>query len=140
MWEGGHRVPAIAAWSGHLDSGTVCDSPCMSMDVMPTLLGAAGVAAPRDRPLDGIDLHDVIARRENVRRALFWNGRAMREGPWKLVLGNDDRASLFDLSADLGEVRDVAATHPERERVMRAALARWREDVARDATRQPSDR
>ena len=39
------------------------------------------------------------------------------------------KALLFDVSADIGEQRDVAAEHPERVAQMRRALAAWRADV-----------
>ena len=131
VWEGGHRVPAIAWWPGRIERGSRCEELCSSLDVMPTMFELAGLDAPTDRPFDGESLLPRLrGERRDRPRQLFWLGRAMRDGRWKLVV-QKDRALLFDLSEDLGERRDVADRHPERVARMRAALAEWREDVAR---------
>ncbi|MBC7336970.1 MAG: sulfatase-like hydrolase/transferase, partial [Clostridia bacterium] len=33
-WEGGHRVPFIVRWPGHVKPGTVCDLPICHTDIM----------------------------------------------------------------------------------------------------------
>ncbi len=38
LWEGGHRVPAIAWYPSEIKSGRVTDCTVLSMDVLPTLL------------------------------------------------------------------------------------------------------
>ncbi len=43
VYEGGHRVPAIAWWPGKIKAGTVSDIPLISIDVMPALLSLAKV-------------------------------------------------------------------------------------------------
>ena len=55
-WEGGHRVPCVARWTNQIAAGTICDDLTISLDIMPTLLAAAGVASPEDHKLDGINL------------------------------------------------------------------------------------
>ncbi len=137
VWEGGHRVPAIAWWPGTIAKGTRSDALCSSLDVMPTMLGLAGLEPPADRPLDGRSLEPVLRGGEGEPgRRLFWKGTAMREERWKLV-EQRGTAQLFDLAEDLGETRDLAAEHPERVAAMRAELEAWRRDVAAGATRQP---
>jgi|GEM_PF-80571 len=129
VWEGGHRVPAIAWWPGKLRKGSTCDALCSSLDVMPTMFEVAGLAAPVDRPFDGESLLPRVAGEpRGGARELFWLGRAMRAGRWKLV-EQQGEALLFDVNADIGEQRNVAAQHPERVAAMRAALAAWRVDV-----------
>ncbi len=54
---------------------------------------------------------------------LYWelfegkgHNRAIRKGNWKGVIANmfkSDKLELYDLSADLGEQKDVAEQHPE---------------------------
>ena len=136
-WEGGHREPAVAWWPGHIKPG-VTDQLAISLDVMPTFLDLAGVPAPRARPLDGVSLRPLLLDGKPLGpRQLFWNGDAMRDGPWKLMVAGG-RPQLFDLKRDLGESHDVSAEHPERVTAMTAALARWTKDVATHATTQPT--
>lgn len=49
VWEGGHRVPAVAWWPGKIEAGTKTDQLCISIDVMPTMLDIAKINAPDDR-------------------------------------------------------------------------------------------
>ena len=139
-YEGGHRVPAIAWWPSRIQAGQQTDSLAISLDIMPTLLSIAGYSDSSGLALDGKDLSPVLFDHESEPgRQLFWNGRAMRDGKWKLVLGNSKQGAveLFDLSQDLGEKVNLASRHPERVDQMRKALDGWKQEVARGATAQP---
>ena len=144
VWEGGHRVPAIAWWPGKIQPGRVSDQLCISLDLMPTLLQLAGCRVPESHSLDGIDLTPLLIDEQPLGdRQLFWNGAAMREGPWKLITrakGLKKSPALFDLSQDIGEQRNVAAEHADRVDAMLAALGAWKKDVAAGATDQPAQR
>jgi arylsulfatase A-like enzyme len=108
------------------------------LDLTPTLLELAG-AAPPDRALDGVSLAPLLLHGESLgRRRLFWNGKAMRDGRWKLILAGrgGPEVGLYELTSDLGETTNLAALHPSRVRRMQAALGRWQVDVAADATEQ----
>lgn len=153
VYEGGHKVPAIAWWPGRIEAGSVCDAPMISIDVMPTLLSIAGVDT-RSQNLDGVDLSGVLLRDEvTPTRPLYWaslsnrGGRseAMRDGPWKLVVQHPQakpgsfehpRLELFRLDQDPGEQRNVLDAHPDRGERMHAQLKAWYADVRRDATEQ----
>jgi arylsulfatase A len=131
LYEGGHRVPAIASWPGRIPRGVVTDATTMTMDLAPTFLAAAGLAKP-DAQFDGVDLGGVLFRGEPLPgRTLFWRTeteKAVRRGPWKLVLARE-RTELFDLAADPGEMRDLAAAQPAVARELREQLAHWERDV-----------
>lgn len=150
-WEGGHRVPSIAAMPGRIAPGSTSDAITSTLDVMPTVLAMAGGAAHPDLPFDGIDVGPVLEGGEGTPpRQLFWSsarqfwrGAAVRDGRYKLVIDRrTQRAAaaegeevvepvpmLFDLETDLGETTDLAADEPQRVDDMMAALARWRDDV-----------
>src|SRR5262249_5486202 len=125
--EGGYRVPGILRWPGRTRPGMVSDEPVVSLDLLPTLCAAAGVAAPADRPLDGADLRPVLDGKPIARKGpLYWQYDkaiskpwtiAVREGPWKLV-GDAalEKFELYDLADDTGEKKDRAADQPERAR------------------------
>lgn len=141
VWEGGHRVPAIAWWPGKIEAGTTTDQLCISLDVMPTMLDLAGVAPPETRKLDGVSLKPLLLEGHSLgRRQLFWNGVAMRDGPWKLVTharGLKKGPALFNLDDDISEARNVASEHPQQVSSMLAALAAWKKDIESDITPQP---
>lgn len=44
LYEGGHRVPTIARWTGRIAAGTTTDETAMTIDVFPTLLEVADLA------------------------------------------------------------------------------------------------
>jgi uncharacterized sulfatase len=97
-YEGGFRVPFIASWPGRIPAGAVSELPAMNIDLLPTLLGLAGVAPPSDRVIDGIDLWPVLAqeRADLGERALFffhdYDVEAMRVGQWKYIRSNSHYA------------------------------------------------
>ncbi len=147
-WEGGHRVPSIAVWPGRIPAGTESAQLASTLDVMPTLLPLVGSGeAPQGAgtlelpPFDGVDLSPVLLRQEALARrqlfwgadGTFWNGAAVRDGPWKLLIDRHDGTPgppmLFNLADDLGEQEDLAAVHPDRVERMLAALDEWRTDV-----------
>ena len=143
VWEGGHRVPALARWPGQIESGSVCDEPCISIDVMPTMLELSGAKLPDGHKLDGTSLVPVLLEGASLEdRALFWDYRgrqAMRHGAWKLVTGEkgQEAAALFSLDDDLGEKNDLATRFPQRTKAMLQSIAAWQEDVKTGATEQP---
>ncbi len=144
VWEGGHRVPAIAWQPQTVVAGARTDQLAMTMDVWPTLATIAGAALPTDRPLDGVSLAPVLGGGSVERGPLYWShvdGLAMREGNWKLVIGENgqDAPRLFDLDADIGESRDLGDQQPERLQRMSEMAEAWLQEVTADATPQPSD-
>lgn len=54
LWEGGVRVPTIAAWPGHIPANRVVQTPSGVHDWLPTLADAAGVPPPANT--DGVSL------------------------------------------------------------------------------------
>lgn len=102
VWEGGNRVPFIARWPGRIAAGTtstqlLCLTDLMatfaalteqklppgagpdSVNALPALLGQ-GVAAARTQLIMQSDASSLHGRQKTG----LW---AVREGPWKLVLG-----------------------------------------------------
>lgn len=145
LWEGGHRVPAVAWWPGRIAPGTVSDETAVSFDVMPTLLDLAGIDVPDGHHLDGVSLVPLLLKGEPLpERDLFWEYRgqsAVRQGLWKLLInarGPEETIGLYNLHEDLGEQTNLAEQYPERVSAMRQALKSWKQDVTTGATVQPS--
>ncbi|MCH2368619.1 MAG: sulfatase-like hydrolase/transferase, partial [Planctomycetes bacterium] len=143
LWEGGHRVPAIASWPGRIAAGTTCDDHSIGSDSLPTLLELAGVDAPAGHRLDGRSLvPSLLGKNPGSARKLYWSyGRqqAMRQGAWKYVreLKGQKVAALYNLSSDPGEKNNLAGKDPARLASMRKDYAAWRKDVTDGSTKQP---
>jgi choline-sulfatase len=110
------EVPLIVKWPGQR-RGERVDGRAQQLDVLPTLLAAAGVGAP---DAAGVDLR---ARPPSRDRAAVSHldyadrvGLAVQWERWKWVEPESarfaDAAVLYDLDADPGETHDVAAAHP----------------------------
>jgi arylsulfatase A-like enzyme len=52
-WEGAYRAPAMLRWPGHFKAGTVSNDLISHLDMMPTLLAAAGVPDVKEKLLTG---------------------------------------------------------------------------------------
>ncbi len=132
VFEGGHRVPAIAWWPGQIRPG-VCQQTAMTFDLFPTLLHFARVQADVAVQLDGVNLSSVLREQASLApRTLFWrmgDSRAVRRGSWKLVTENGQRPMLFDLDQDLAENNDLASKQPDIVRQLNAAYANWEQQV-----------
>ncbi|MBN1422424.1 MAG: sulfatase [Planctomycetes bacterium] len=89
-WEGGLRVPMIARWPGRIPAGVVNDAPAGTIDILPTVLAAAGVDVPSDRTIDGRDIRPLLTRPDapSPHEAVFGmqgpNLACLRSGRWKL--------------------------------------------------------
>ncbi len=123
LYEGGIRVPLIVRYPAVVERGAVSDLPCAFWDAMPTLATLAGAVVPAT---DGISIWPTLAGKTGEQQQhshFFWEfheegGKmAVRKGNWKGVLLdiNDPakmRMELYDLSDDLHEDHDVAASNP----------------------------
>jgi arylsulfatase A len=162
LWEGGHRVPALAWWPGRIRGSSKSDQLTITLDVMPTLLDLAGVPLPVDRKLDGRSLSPVLfAKAQSTPRKLFWqygDAKSMRDGRWKLLIDGGkpnkralsypnidwqrpadgrEKLALFDLGKSVKETVNLADKFPGRVKAMTRAISDWEKDVKAGATLQP---
>ena len=135
LYEGGIRVPLIAAWPGRIAPGTESARVGLTMDLYATICEAAG--APVDRRVDGVSLLPALLGKEGVAptRDLFWMRReggaryrgqdyyAVRRGLWKLLHNSPfEPMQLFHRGDDPRETTDRSASEPELVRDLTAAL------------------
>jgi arylsulfatase A-like enzyme len=140
-YEGGMRVPFIAAWAkpdaaiGHQKKLPIAVNAIQSQqaavqDIFPTLLGLAGVEAPTNHAVDGRKLDTLFTAKPDDTRAEkflmhfphaphrteYWT--SFRDGDWKViyhyfptVVSGGSHYQLFNLKADPFEQIDLAKTH-----------------------------
>jgi uncharacterized sulfatase len=130
FFEGGIHVPYYLKWPARLSAGARFDAPVHGFDIYATAAAAAGVAVPKDRVIDGVDLVPFVrGERSGVpHRELFWRTGhyqvALVDG-WKLQVNDRWPGGpwLFDLSRDPTEETNVADREPERVAALHASLA-----------------
>jgi arylsulfatase B len=130
VYEGGTRVCAAIRWpAGGLTGGKRFEGRIGYIDVLPTLLAAAGTTPPTS--VDGLDFLPALrggsALPERPWFSYIHQGAdahaSVHLGPWKLVAHGDFFAEqpgtppaleLYDLATDSAEAHDLAAQHPDR--------------------------
>lgn len=143
-FEGGIRVVAVMRWPIKVTPGAVNGSIMSVMDVMPTLLEAAGVSPDTEFPIDGESMLNTIVKQQHRPREelLFFisetpfknhiNVTAFNE-EWKLVqqihLGlssvNIDNF-LFNIADDPYEHKNLADVYPDRVASLAKEIHHWR--------------
>jgi arylsulfatase A-like enzyme len=129
-FEGGFRVPFLMSWKGTIAPGRVIDAPVSTLDLLPTALELAGSTETPPKPLDGESLLPLLrGERPSLRRdTLVWrlgDNYAVRKGDWKLVQFLDQPTILFDLAADPGEQRNLAAQSAAKVAELEAIYRTW---------------
>jgi len=150
-WEGGMREPTLAWWPGHIPAGTTCDAITGMMDVLPTFVRLAGGQLPAGCKLDGGDMWPLLSgeSKQPVHDVFYYfrgfKLEAVRSGPWKLHLGVAAPAKakakakaqpgglqLYNLDADIGESKNVAAENPDVVKKLQSLAERMKDDLGLD--------
>ncbi len=142
MYEGGTREPLIIRWPGVVQPDSTCDTPVSSPDFYPTLLQIAGQPLRPEQHTDGASLMPLLKGETGLdRSAIFWHyphygnqggtpGSSIRSGDYKLIhFFEDDHLELYNLRADPGETRNLAASEPAVASALAETLTGWRHQV-----------
>ncbi|MDA7858952.1 arylsulfatase [bacterium] len=134
IYEGGHRVPLIIRWPGHLNEGTTSQAMACLTDIFPTLESITGQTKTDTGGEDGFDLSPVFkgaesSGRETLISHSIGGSFAIRKGPWKLCISRgsggwsaprepDARKQglpsmqLFNLNSDRAETENLIEKNP----------------------------
>ncbi|MCP9237703.1 arylsulfatase [Lewinella sp. JB7] len=132
-YEGGHRVPFIAAWPGKIPSGETSGALISGTDLLATLAALTHQPLADYQAMDSRNFLPVLLAQPNAiprdhlllqsgtdRRVIY------RDGQWKLIMHLDREdsltpVSLFDLADNPGEdqSRDLINAPVQQERITR---------------------
>lgn len=143
--EGGHRLPFIAKWPGHIKAGAVNSHLISFTDLLATFADLTSTPLPEDQAHNSQSILPLLLNGKSPapRHMLVMqsSGRkfAIRKGDWKLILakgsggftdgydpsfakGNDSEGRLYNLKTDIGEKRNLYEDNPEKVAELRKEL------------------
>jgi len=143
-FEAGTRVPFVVRWPARVRPG-VSEALVSQIDLLASLASLTGQALPANAAPDSLDQLPALLGRSRVGRDhIVEHGSgllALRVGRWKYIepsdgpavnrstnteLANAPAPQLYDLTADPGETRNLAASQPARVAGLAARLAALR--------------
>lgn len=149
VYEGGVRVPLLARWPGRIPAGSEDrDTLIAHTDALATFAEFFGKTLPDNAGEDSfsylgalLDREQTTPKRESVVMDSFREMKAIRRGPWKLILGQTGGGAnapeaidpgkpagqLYHLGEDLGESKNRYRDEPELVKSLTAELERIRE-------------
>ncbi|MBI1371451.1 MAG: sulfatase-like hydrolase/transferase [Phycisphaera sp.] len=137
VWEGGHRMPFIARWPGHIKPGSTSGKLICFTDVLATFADLTGATLPDNGGEDSFTfLPELLGQsagdkpqRQDLLLGHGSNGLFLRRGDWKLIpfLGSggftrpsrikpkpgEPGGQLYNLAKDLGETTNTYAEHAD---------------------------
>ena len=130
-FEGGTRVPMIVRWPKVVTAGTTSSALVSQVDFLRSFATLTGQPLPDDAAPDSQDISPALLGKSETGRSHiveYASSVSLRDGNWKFIpanggvavakftnteLGNAPVPQLYDLSADPGEINNVAEKHPE---------------------------
>ncbi len=132
IYEGGHRVPLIVRWPGHVNPGSLSDETVCMTDFMATFSDMLKESLPANAGEDSYSLLPVILQkpydkplRESTVHHSGAGAFAIRKGDWKLIFGEVEhgempgdpatwfeKGSLFNLKEDPYETHNLYGEYP----------------------------
>jgi arylsulfatase A-like enzyme len=141
-YEGGHRVPFFIHWpKGNLTGGRNVDTLCAHIDVLPTLIELCQLKQPTKVDIDGTSLarllrgdakaipipgRTLFVHSQRIERPRKWRKSAVMTHRWRLINGQQ----LFDMQADAGQKKNVAADHPQVVEQLRGKYDSWWQHIS----------
>jgi arylsulfatase A-like enzyme len=152
-WEGGHRVPFIARWTGKIPAGKTNDSLLGHLDLMASIAALTGYKLLSEAAPDSFNqLPALLQNKATKRGELVYhehNGHlALRQGDWVFVdsatCGDGNKepewfrqtrslhncagpGALYNLKTDPGQAKNLYDAQPDKVRALKARLEQIRQ-------------
>ena len=140
-YDGGHRVPCFIRWpAGGLAGGRDVGRLTANVDLLPTLIELCGLRPLKGVQFDGTSIAPLLRdsdadwpdrvlitdsqRMEHLKK---WHKSSVMTDRWRLVNGRE----LYDMTADPGQKKNVAAANPKVVARLRAEYDKWWAGVSR---------
>lgn len=135
LWDGGHRVPFIVRWPGHVEAGSTSDQLICLTDLFATVADLTGGELAANSAEDSVSFlsalsgEEIASSRAGVIHHSISGHFGYRQGKWKLLLAKGSagwtgpkenelpkgtpRAQLYDMENDPAETTNLYESHPE---------------------------
>ena len=128
--EGGIRSPLMMRWKGHIPAGKRIPQISGAIDLMPTLASLAGVPIKATKPLDGVNMSPLLTGSpadwpDRMIFSLQARRISVRTQQYRL----DPAGMLFDMAADPGQTKNIAAEKPEVAAKLKKAVEDWAKEM-----------
>ena len=150
LHEGGVRVPFLIRWPGRIPPASRFNQPAAHIDIVPTLLGLAGLEPPTNLALDGVNLAETLLSggvhpiEDRLLFGFFQNTGTVRSSTHRLLIPAEGPAELYNLADDPSEARNLLG-EPDRSpedvalaNQYRTAYAAWALEVGAGRTDRPA--
>ncbi len=136
LWDGGHRVPFLVRWPGHVRAGGTSKELICLTDFLATVAAVLGVKLPDDAAEDSYSILPALCGDKldkPIRDAIVHHSGdgtfAIRQGPWKLAMAlgshgfsdprnikpkpGEAQGQLYNLDDDPREQKNLWLKQPE---------------------------
>lgn len=135
IWDGGHRIPFIVRWPGHVAAGSTSGQLICLVDFFATAAEIVGRPVPAGSCKDSVSFLPalkglpIVSTRHGVIHHSISGHFAYRQGAWKLALARGSggwsspnekqmpagspKGQLYDMQNDIGETTNLFETKPE---------------------------
>ncbi|HUT25298.1 MAG TPA: arylsulfatase [Sumerlaeia bacterium] len=148
VWDGGHRTPFIVRWPGRIEPGSVCDETICLVDLMATCAAIVGEKLAPDAAEDSYNVLPALLgekRAAPIRETTVHHSGggmfAVRQGPWKLILGRGsggwtkgDRGEdlppgqLYNMAENPSETENLYTMRPDMVERLTAILEKYKRE------------